>query len=72
MKKEFIGEIVEITNQNKTFKGKIIDETKNLIYLKTKHSTKKLLKRSSKIKIKGQEIDGEDINKRPEERIKSC
>ena len=72
MKKELIGEIAEIENQNKKFKGKIIDETKNLIYLKTKKSTLKLLKNTLKIKIKGHEIDGENIKKRPEERIKSC
>lgn len=72
MKQELIGKNATITTNNKTFIGKIINETKNLIYLKTKTSTKKLLKTSSKIKITGQEIDGNTILKRPEERIKSC
>ena len=72
MKQELIGKTAEIRYHNKTFKGKIIDETKNLIYLKTQTKTLKLLKRASKIKINGLEIEGSSILKRPEERIKSC
>ena len=71
MKHELIGKKAEISNNNKTFIGKIIDETKNLIYLKKNNSTKKLLKKNSIIKIDGQKIIGKKIIKRPEERIKS-
>lgn len=72
MKREIIGNEAEITNNNKKFTGTIINETKNLIYLKTKTNIVKLLKTSSKIKIKGLNIDGKTIIKRPEERIKLC
>lgn len=72
MKREIIGSEATITNNNKKFIGIIINETKNIIYLKTKTSTVKLLKTSSKIKIKDLEIDGKTIMKRPEERIKVC
>jgi RNase P/RNase MRP subunit p29 len=72
MKKEIIGKNAEITTNNKTFIGKIVDETKNTIHLKTKNTTKIMLKNTSIIKIEDKEFDGKKIMKRPEERIKAC
>jgi len=55
-------------------KGKVIDETKNLLILKTEKGIKKVLKNLCVfcffINKKGVIIDGKMINKRPEERLK--
>ena len=70
-----IGKNIEITkSKNKSLigiKGKVIDETKNMIIL---DNQKKLIKSQStfKIKIKNNtyEIDGKVLQTRPEDRIK--
>lgn len=70
-----IGKNIEITkSKNKSLigvKGKVIDETKNMIIL---DNQKKLIKSQStfKIKIKNNtyEIDGKILQTRPEDRIK--
>lgn len=70
-----IGKNIEITkSKNKSLvglKGRIIDETKNMIIL---DNQKKLIKSQStfKIKIKNNtyEIDGKVLQTRPEDRIK--
>ena len=70
-----IGKSIEITkSKNKSLvgiKGKVIDETKNMIIL---DNQKKLIKSQStfKIKIKNNtyEIDGKVLQTRPEDRIK--
>jgi ribonuclease P protein subunit POP4 len=72
---EFIGcqtEVVDSTNPlTKGVKGKIIDETKNLLVIRTsKDEIKKLTKNENTFLIKGVEIKGQDIIKKPEERIK--
>jgi ribonuclease P protein subunit POP4 len=75
MYEEFIGLNVEIINsQNKTLigkKGKIIDETKNLIIIE-EHNKKvtKILKNGTSFKIKDKIINGSKIIKRPEDRVK--
>ena len=68
---EFIGKNVEASNG---LTGTIIDETKELFVLNTKKG-RKTLKKSDYLfvfKIKGEkiEIDGKEIAKRPEDRIK--
>lgn len=71
---EFIGEQIEIIQSNNKeqtgIKGKIIDETKNTFKIKTINKTITILKTDKKFKINNQKIDGNKINKRPEERIK--
>lgn len=70
-----IGKSIEITkSKNKSLvgiKGKVIDETKNMIIL---DNQKKLIKSQStfKIKVKNNtyEIDGKVLQTRPEDRIK--
>jgi RNase P/RNase MRP subunit p29 len=71
-KKELIGKIAQIRFAGRQFRGEIIDETKNMIHLKTKDKIIKIVKRNSKIKIGDEIIQGIKINKRPENRIKSC
>jgi ribonuclease P protein subunit POP4 len=70
-----IGEEVEITqSSNATLtgtKGKIIDETKETFTIKTKDKKKKIIKTTVTIRIDGQEISGQTLTGRPEERIKS-
>ncbi len=70
-KKELIGSNIEVvSSSNKTLvglKGKIVEETKNTITL---DNGKKLLKSHIKIKIGNDIIEGKNIKKRPEDRIK--
>ena len=70
LRSEFIGKKAKIKNQNQTFNGLIVDETKNTITIKTKDEQKKIIKSSSIIEIDGIVIDGKKISKKPEERIK--
>jgi len=74
LKEEFIGEKVQITKStNKTLvglKGTIIDETKNTFKIKTNKKTVVALKNTSTFIIKNQEIQGEKITKKPQDRIK--
>lgn len=71
IKKEIIGKQVSILYNNKVYDGLVIDETKNLFFIKTKEGTKKIIKKDSKIKIQGQTIQGSKLNKNPIDRIKS-
>jgi ribonuclease P protein subunit POP4 len=71
---EFIGKKIRIINaKNKTqqnIEGKIIDETKNTITIKTQNKTVNIIKKENIMEINGQRIDGKKITKRPEDRIK--
>jgi len=71
-KDEWIGLATKIHYNEKIFEGKIIDETKNTITIKTKDSVKKILKQNAKIEINGNLIDTKKLTIRPEERIKKC
>ena len=70
-KDEWIGLKAKIYYNDNKFKGKIIDETKNTITIKTKDGEKKFLKQNLKIEIDGITLDGKKLTKRPEERIKN-
>jgi len=72
---EFIGcEIRVMQSKNKDLegvKGKIIDETRNTFKVLTYHNQEKiLLKQGCVFLINNQEINGDKIIQRPEERIK--
>ncbi|MAG78085.1 ribonuclease P protein component 1 [archaeon] len=77
-KHELIGLEAEIITSNNEdlvgLKGKIVDETRNLIVLETKKGEKKILKKEATFKIKIQDeevrVDGNVLVGRPEERIK--
>jgi RNase P/RNase MRP subunit p29 len=71
-KQEFIGKDAQITYNCRVFEGKVIDETKNMIVLKTEKKIIKIIKKNAIIKFGNERIDGKDITKRPEERIKAC
>ncbi|MBU1201692.1 MAG: ribonuclease P protein subunit [Nanoarchaeota archaeon] len=74
LKEEYIGSEIEITkSKNKTLeglKGVVIDETKNTFKIKTQNKTRTVLKKISTFKINEREIIGEQIVKRPHDRIK--
>ncbi len=78
VKDELIGKNVVIDNaKNKALqglRGVIIDETKELITIKTTRGIKKIKKNDARFIIeennKRISIEGNIINKRPEERIK--
>ena len=72
MKHELIGKRAEIMHNGVTFKGEIINETKNMVYFKTKKKIKKFIKNSNKLIINNKQINGNNIIKRPEDRVKSC
>lgn len=75
---ELIGSEIEITSSSnpnlKGIKGKIIDETKNMLLIETEKGVKKIIKNQIKMKLNTQrkiiEIEGKKIVGRPEERIK--
>ncbi|MBT4804776.1 ribonuclease P protein subunit [Candidatus Woesearchaeota archaeon] len=73
---ELIGEKIEILHsKNKSnlgIKGKVIDETKMTLKIKWGEKVKTLLKNNITFKIVRNEqiITGQEIMKRPEERIK--
>ncbi len=71
-KKEFIGKKADIQYNGTFFTGKIIDETKNLFFIETRRGVKKIIKTNAVVVIEDNRIDGKEINKRPEERIKVC
>lgn len=70
MKEELIGKTAQVVFNEKKHHGEIIDETKNMIHLKTKDKIKKFIKSEIIIIIEGKTI--KNINKRPEDRIKMC
>ena len=75
----FIGlpvEVVKTTSKTLTgLKGKVIDETKNMLIIETKNGEKKVQKVSCVFRFKLEsseiiDIDGKEICFRPEERAK--
>jgi RNase P/RNase MRP subunit p29 len=70
LKDEMIGKTAKIYYNKKIFEGKIIDETKNTLIIKTKEGNKRTIKINSIIEIDDFKINGKKINKRPEDRIK--
>ena len=70
-KDELIGKTIKIINTKnhllKRLKGKIIDETQNLLILDT---GKKIIKNQVVLEINNQMVYGDEIKGRPEERIK--
>lgn len=74
IKQEIIGrkiEIIEADNKNLIgLKGKVIWETKNMLVLKAKSKTKHLIKSQIKFRLGNQIINGKEMLKKPEDRIK--
>jgi len=78
IKHELIGIEVEITKAKNEdlvgLKGKVVDETRNLLVLDTSKGEKKVMKEGITLKIKLEneviEVDGQVLVGRPEERIK--
>jgi len=73
-KKELIGLTIKIIDsKNKSniwLEGKVIDEMKNLLIIKSKKKMKKIIKKDVVIEVNGTRIDGEMLAARPEERLK--
>lgn len=76
---ELIGLRVEITNSTNSFhkriKGLVVDETKNLLIIETESGTKKIQKKGTEFMFtlpdsKKVKVNGNVIEKRPEERVK--
>lgn len=71
---ELIGQYITITeSKNKSLiniKGKIVDETRNTLTIKTSKGEKKLIKNSIKFETMNGKIDGKKIIGKPENRIK--
>ena len=59
---DWIGREVEVVeSRNKDYigiKGKVIDETLNMLVIKTQKGIKKVLKKGTKFKIEGKVVDG--------------
>ena len=73
MKGEFIGLTLEVTDSKNSSligkKGKILDETKESFIIRTDKEIR-VLKRGSIFKINNKLINGDEISKRPEDRLK--
>lgn len=70
---EFIGRTIEVhqKNSNKKVKGKVIDETKNMLTILTEDDRrKKMVKSQVTLMIGGAKIEGRLICERPEDRIR--
>ena len=74
MKGTLIGKQVIIKEAaNKSLEGMsgmVVNETKNTITIKTRETEKMALKNQIKIEIEGKQIDGKQLMKRVEERLK--
>jgi len=74
IRKEMIGKHIEIIDaKNKNLlklKGKITWETKNTFTLKQNNKLKKVIKSQIIFKINKKKINGEKIQKKPEDRLK--
>lgn len=73
MKFEFIGLELEVVDSNNSSligkKGKILDETKESFVIRIDKEIR-ILKRGNTFKINNKLINGDEISKRPEERLK--
>lgn len=75
---ELIGSYVEIVKASNTrligIKGKIIDETKNMVMIETNKGLKKVIKNQAVFRInvenKAVDVDGKKLVNRPEDRLK--
>ncbi|MGI0141229.1 MAG: ribonuclease P protein component 1 [Candidatus Micrarchaeales archaeon] len=74
---ELIGLKVKVTRcldkKQVGLQGLIVDETKNMFFLETKHGTKKVVKKSATFRFysggKSYVVKGEEVNFRPAERL---
>ncbi|PIZ52124.1 hypothetical protein COY27_01390 [Candidatus Woesearchaeota archaeon CG_4_10_14_0_2_um_filter_33_13] len=73
---ELIGEKIVIVASKNPFNlsisGRVVDETKSTIVVEQKDTKKRLFKNNITIKLvrNGQIINGQELAKRPEERLK--
>jgi len=71
---EFIGKDISVLKSSKKdmegITGKIIYETKNTFTVKTKSKEITIMKNEKTFRIGNDEIDGNVISRRPEDRIK--
>lgn len=74
LKDEFLGKKIKIIKSpmkhQENLEGIIVDETKNTFTILTKDGEKKVLKSKREFLIEETKINGDKIQKRPEERIK--
>lgn len=71
---ELIGQVIKIIDSknkdNLGIQGKVVDETKQTLKVLHQGKVKTLVKKNITFKMKGKIFKGEEISKRPEERIK--
>ncbi len=74
LRDEFLGKKIKIIaspmKHQLNVEGLVVDESKNTFVILCEGEEKKVLKKGRVFLIEGSEIDGDKINKRPEERIK--
>ena len=69
MKTVLIGKHATVHYLNRVFKGVIVYESRDLLYIETDKIIK-IIKKKAKIIIDNKTINGKDIAKRPQDRIK--
>lgn len=69
-----IGESVEVVRSTNRYylgiKGKVIDETQNMLIVETAEGVKRLIKKNVVLKVGERLIDGKSLVSRLEDRIK--
>ena len=74
LKDEFLGKKIKIIKSpmihQLNVEGIVVDESKNTFTILVNKVEKKVLKSKRVFLIEGTKIDGDEINKKPEERIK--
>lgn len=68
--KEYIGKNIIFETQKNKRQGIIVDETKNTFKIKENQKIITILKNRKTFLIENEEINGEKITKKPEDRIK--
>lgn len=66
---ELIGKQVRIIKDDQEIEGKVIDETKHTLRIRTRMGEVKIIKSGSTIEVGDAQIQGETIEQRPFERV---
>ncbi len=71
--KKFTGVLIgkEIAVEGIHLKGKVINESKQTLTIKTEKGEKKIIKQQHSFIINSSKVEGQELLGRPEERIKS-
>ena len=71
---EYIGAVLEVVQSPNSslqgLRGKVLDETKHTFLIQADEKERRIMKKGNTFQINGKEVQGREITKRPEERLK--